>query len=203
LATAAIAAVFPGSGAVPTANSSCASVVVRSWLSEPSSYRAALCAGDDAAIPVIDAADVSTSARWSADTAGGGAPWLVLALPILFALVSIGWSIAWAYRLIAQALRREPVQDGLRLGIAPVFGASWAVGAAALLLRDGLTSPAVGLIGVPAALPWLSIALLVSCLGLVPVWEGAHRGSRIRIAAISTLWAATALWTVVYVLAWW
>ncbi|WP_157579781.1 MULTISPECIES: hypothetical protein [unclassified Plantibacter] len=199
----AIAAVFPGSGAIPTANSSCASVAVRSWLSEPSSYRAALCAGDDAAIPVIDAAAVSPSARWVTDTTGRGGPWLVLALPMLFALVAIGWSIAWAYRLLAQALRREPVQDGLRLGIAPVFGASWAVGAAALLLRDGLTNPAVGLIGVPAALPWLSIALLVSCLGLVPVWEGAHRGSRVRIAAISTLWAATALWTAVYVLAWW
>ncbi|MBF4569186.1 hypothetical protein ITJ57_10460 [Plantibacter sp. VKM Ac-2880] len=203
LATAAVAAVFPGSGAVPTANSSCASVMVRSWLSEPSSHRAALCAGDDAAIPVIDAADVSTSARWSADTAGIGGPWPVLVLPILFALVAIGWSIAWAYRLFAQALRHEPVQAGLRLGIAPVFGASWAVGAAALLVRDGLSSPAVGLIGVPAALPWLSIALLVSCMGLVPVWEGARRGSRVRTVAISTLWAATALWTTIYVLAWW
>ncbi|AQX80230.1 hypothetical protein BWO91_09785 [Plantibacter flavus] len=124
-------------------------------------------------------------------------------LPILFGLVAIGWSVAWGYRLITQALRRQPVQDGLLLGIAPVFGATWAIGGAVVLVRAATSSPAIALVGVPAALPWLSIALLVSCLGLVPVWQGAHRGSRLRIAALSLLWAATAGWTALFVLAWW
>ncbi|OII42293.1 hypothetical protein [Plantibacter sp. MMLR14_011] len=200
----ALVAVFPGSGAVPSASSACARVAMRAWLSDPASYRAALCDADDAAVAVVDRADVAASPRWAQQTssdAGGG--WSLLVLPILFGLVTIGWSVAWGYRLITQALRRQPVQDGLLLGIAPVFGATWAIGGAVVLVRAATSSPAIALVGVPAALPWLSIALLVSCLGLVPVWQGAHRGSRLRIAALSLLWAATAGWTALFVLAWW
>jgi len=199
----ALVAVFPGSGAVPTVSSACARVAVRAWLSDPASYRA-LCDTDDAAVTVVDRADVAASPRWAQQTSSdAGGRWLLLVLPILFGLVAIGWSVAWGYRLITQALRRQPVQDGLLLGIAPVFGATWAIGGAVVLVRAAASNPAIALVGVPAALPWLSIALLVSCLGLVPVWQGAHRGSRLRIAALSALWAATAGWTALFVLAWW
>lgn len=200
----ATSASFSGAGAVPTASSGCAVIVVRNWLAEPDAYRAALCASDDAAVAVVQDSEVSASTRWvHQGTAGFGGWWLLLAVPLLFGLVAIGWSLAWAYRLIAQALRREPVQSALRLGIAPVFGASWAIAGAVILFRAAADSPATQLLGVPAALPWLSVVLLVSCIGLVPVWQGAHRGSRIRVAAISALWAATAIWTLVFVLAWW
>lgn len=200
----ALVAAFPGSGAVPSVSSACARVAMRAWLSDPASYRAALCDADDAAVAVVDRADVAASPRWAQQTSSdAGGRWLLLVLPILFGLVAIGWSVAWGYRLITQALRRQPVQDGLLLGIAPVFGATWAIGGAVVLVRAATSSPAIALVGVPAALPWLSIALLVSCLGLVPVWQGAHRGSRLRIAALSLLWAATAGWTALFVLAWW
>lgn len=200
----ALVAVFPGSGAVPSVSSACARVAMRAWLSDPASYRAALCDTDDAAVAVVDRADVAASPRWAQQTSSdAGGRWLLLVLPSLFGLVAIGWSVAWGYRLITQALRRQPVQDGLLLGIAPVFGATWAIGGAVVLVRAAASSPAIALVGVPAALPWLSIALLVSCLGLVPVWQGAHRGSRLRIAALSLLWAATAGWTALFVLAWW
>lgn len=200
----ALVAAFPGSGAVPSVSSACARVAMRVWLSDPASYRAALCDADDAAVAVVDRADVAASPRWAQQTSSdAGGRWLLLVLPILFGLVAIGWSVAWGYRLITQALRRQPVQDGLLLGIAPVFGATWAIGGAVVLVRAATSSPAIALVGVPAALPWLSIALLVSCLGLVPVWQGAHRGSRLRIAALSLLWAATAGWTALFVLAWW
>jgi len=200
----AVTASFPGAGAVPTATSECAVIAVRSWLTEPAAYRAALCAVDDAAVAVVQSADVSASQHWVRQaTSGPGGWWLLLAVPGLFGVVAIGWSVAWAYRLITQALRREPVQDGLRLGIAPVFGASWAIAGAATLIRAADSSPATQLLGVPAALPWLSIVLLVSCIGLVPVWQGAHRGARLRIALLSLLWAATAVWAIVFVLAWW
>lgn len=200
----AISASFPGAGAVPTASSGCAVIAVRTWLAEPTAYRAALCAVDDAAVAVVHAGDVSASPRWVEQSSKEpGGIWLLLAIPLLFGVVAIGWAVAWAYRLIAQALRHDPVQAGLRLGIAPVFGASWAIAVGATLLRAADSSPATQLLGVPAALPWLSIVLLVSCIGLVPVWQGAHRGSRLRIAALSALWAATALWTAVFVLAWW
>lgn len=199
----AIAASFPGAGAVPTVSSSCAVIAVRAWLAEPAAYRAALCAADDAAVAVVGGTDVSASPRWvEQSTRGPGGIWLLLAIPLLFGIVALCWSVAWAYRLIAQALRHDPVQSGLRLGIAPVFGASWAIAGAAILLRAADSSPATQLLGVPAALPWLSIVLLVSCIGFVPVWQGAHRGARLRIAALSVLWAATAVWTAVFVLAW-
>ncbi|WP_431030580.1 hypothetical protein [Plantibacter sp. RU18] len=200
----AISASFPGAGSVPTATSGCAVIAVRGWLTEPSAYRAALCAVDDAAVSVVQQADVAASPRWvQQGTDGTGGLWLLLALPLVFGIVALAWSIAWAYRLIAQALRHDPVQAGLRLGVAPVFGASWAIASAVTLLRSADYSPATHLLGVPAALPWLSIVLLVSCIGLVPVWQGAHRGSRLRIVALSVLWAATAAWTAVFVLAWW
>ncbi|MGK9147078.1 hypothetical protein KXS11_05570 [Plantibacter flavus] len=200
----ATAASFPGAGAVPTASSGCAVIAVANWLSDPASYRAALCAVDDAAVAVVGAGDVSASPRWvQQTTTGTGGWWLLLVLPALFGIVALAWSIAWAYRLIAQALRREPVQAGLTLGIAPVFGASWAIAGAVILVRSAETSPATHLLGLPAALPWLSIALLVSCIGLIPVWQGAHRGSRLRITAVSLLWGATAVWNIVYVLGWW
>lgn len=199
----AVSASFPGAGSVPTATSGCAVIAVRSWLTEPSAYRSALCAVDDAAVSVVRQADVAASPRWvQQSTDGTGGLWLLLALPLVFGIVAIAWSIAWAYRLITQALRHDPVQAGLRLGIAPVFGASWAIASAVTLLRSAEDSPATHLLGVPSALPWLSIVLLVSCVGLVPVWQGAHRGSRLRIVALSVLWAATAAWTAVFVLAW-
>ncbi|MGG7508261.1 hypothetical protein [Plantibacter sp. YIM 135249] len=194
---------FAGAGAPIIDRSACAVVVLRAWLADPEGYRAGLCAADDAAVPVVSASAAAPVPMLASALGDGvGRTALIFLVPILYGVVSIVWAIAWLLPTVAAALRGSPVQDRLATGIAPIFGSIWFIATSWTLLAGWAASPATMLLGVPAAVPWLSVLLVVSLAGLSPVWQRAGRGRRLSVVAASALGAATAVWTAAFVFGW-
>lgn len=194
---------FPGAGSPILTTSSCGSLVVRAWLADPSSFRSGLCAADDAAVRVLAAADTHPSPRLAAAVASAPAQSAaVFAVPVVFGVVNLFWAIGWLVPTIGAILRRQPVLGRLATGIAPMFGSVWFIGCAVAVIQNVHSSPATVLLGVPAAVPWLSIMLVLGGFGLTPVWQRAPRGRRLAVFVLSALWAATAAWVVWFVFGW-
>jgi pimeloyl-ACP methyl ester carboxylesterase len=188
---------FAGTGGTVLGSSDCARTTVGAWLTDPTKDVSALCAHDEAVVPIVSADSVHLTSRYgSVATAAQNANWVELLVPILFLGFSALWFVIWIITVAVRAIQREPIRLLIASGITPVSGLAFIGIGVAALSAAGTAEPGQALLGVPHVIPWLGILLAAGFLALIIVWKLGSRGAALLATAAVPFWLAMAGWFV-------
>ncbi|WP_158602889.1 alpha/beta fold hydrolase [Jiangella rhizosphaerae] len=200
---------FAGVGHAVLLSSRCGRESVAAWLADPARDVGGLCDRATPAYDVVGAGDLHPTTRVAqvALAAGDGGDWRALALPAAFALLCVAWLVGWLAPVVAGAARarrgstaRRGAASTLAAGVAPVAGTVFLLAAGGLIWAAATSLPTQLLVGVPRAVPWLGLLLVVGAAGMVlTARRTATARGRLALADAALVWLAFAAWFVVVV----